>query len=132
LFVTVIVYVAVCPTWPVAGPVLATSRSAADSTVISTVAVFPLCSPRESRTVSVASYFPARSYVCEIVGVVVVTGVEPSPKSNVYDAISSSASGSDDPDASKPTVKGRGPVVGEALRTAVGAAFAQKAFPESS
>src|SRR5213593_625697 len=53
-----------------------------------------------------------------------------SPKSNVYAAIASPASGSLEAEASKLTVSGAGPNVGDALRRAIGGLFGrQKKLP---
>src|SRR5438067_164465 len=91
-----------------------------------------LSCPRESVTVSEAWYVPGFVYVCEIVGLDCVTGVEPSPKRNVYDATWSPASASDEPEASNATVSGTEPLVGVACNAAAGGVFAaQKSLPES-
>jgi hypothetical protein len=61
-----------------------------------------------------------------MVGVDCVIAGEPSPKSNLYEAIVSgggAVSGSNDPEPSKFAVNGGLPVVGDALSTAVGALF---------
>src|SRR5437762_8481748 len=90
-----------------------------------------LSCPRESVTVSDAWYVPGSAYVCEIVGLDCVTGVEPSPKRNVYDATWSPASGSEEPEASNATASGACPLAGVACKAAVGGVFAaQKSLPE--
>ena len=61
-----------------------------------------------------------------MVGVGCVTAGEPSPKSNMYEAMVSgggAVSGSNDPEPSKLTVNGGLPDVGVALSTAVGGLF---------
>src|SRR5437870_2362772 len=98
-------------------------------TSITTEALSMLCFPCVSVTVSFAWNSPAFVYVCVTVGVDCVTGAEPSPKLNVYDATESPASGSEDPDPSNATCSGTLPDRGEAVSTAVGAVFgAQAAF----
>ena len=61
-----------------------------------------------------------------MVGVDCVTAGEPSPKSNLYEAMVSgggAVSGSNDPEPSKLTVNGGLPDVGDAVSTAVGGLF---------
>ena len=62
-----------------------------------------------------------------MVGEDCVTGAEPSPKSKVYEATESPASGSEDPDPTNPTCSGTFPDLGEAVRAAVGAVFGAQA-----
>ena len=61
-----------------------------------------------------------------MVGIDWVTAGEPSPKSNLYEAMVSgggAVSGSNEPEPSKLTVNGGLPDVGFAVRTAVGGLF---------
>src|SRR5205809_7650940 len=97
------------------------------STLTTTEASSMLCFPCVSVTVSFAGNSPAFVYVWVIVGVDCVTGAEPSPKSNVYEATESPASGSEDPDPSNATCSGTLPDRGDALSAAGGAVFGAQA-----
>src|ERR1044072_7808061 len=100
-------------------------------TVMVTVAGESLSFPRVSVTYNFAVETPFAVYVCEIVGFDCVTKLV-SPKSKVYDAIASPASGSEEAEPSKFTVSGAEPDSGAALSTAVGAVCGrQKLLPTS-
>ena len=104
---------------------------AAGATEIITCAVFVLCAPRESVTVSRAGKLPAAVYVCAIVGVDCVTAGEPSPKLNVYEAMVSaggSVSGSNEPEPLRATDNGAVPWVGVAVKTAIGGVLGRQTW----
>jgi hypothetical protein len=78
-----------------------------------------LVSPAVSVTVTVTVYVPAAEYVCEAVAPDCgPTTADPSPKSNLYEAIGSEAAV--EADASTDTCNGAMPELGVTLRLAVG------------
>ena len=101
-----------------------TTKSGRPLTVIVCVAEFVLAFPRESVTVSDAVKVPGFAYWCDVVAVDWVT-LFPSPKLNVYDAIVSPESGSEEPEASNDTLSGANPDVGFATSAAVGGVFTE-------